>query len=86
MQPIHTSLLCSCSSSRSSILNEWMDVLKCLVLTQEELSPVGLSLDVARDEDEVEHEEGARHERHHHDDSQGNVALDLPLLGVDGTS
>ena len=60
--------------------------LKCLVLTQEELSPVGLSLHVARDEDEVEHEEGARHERHHHDDSQGNVALDLPLLGVDGTS
>ena len=56
------------------------------VLTQEELSPIGLPLDVARDKDEVEDEEGARHERHHHDDSQGNVALDLPLLGVDGTS
>ena len=56
------------------------------MLTQEELSPVGLPLDVARDEDEVEDEEGARDERHHHDDSQGNVALYLPLLGVYGTS
>ena len=57
------------------------------MLTQEEeLSPVGLPLDVARDEDEVEDEEGARHERHHHDDPQGNVALDLPLLGINGTS
>ena len=53
------------------------------MLTQEELS-VGLALDVARDEDEVEDEEGARDESDDDDDPQRDVALDLPLLVKDG--
>ena len=48
------------------------------MLTQEELS-VGLPLDVARDEDEIEDEECAGDERHDDDDPERDVALDLPL-------